>query len=121
MFRFDPQNPSEKLLIRQTNQPQEITIDWFRQNRSDWFMNHPTLMYKKSAVLEVGNYNPNIKKCSEDYDLELRVLKRFGRLYNMPDMLLYYRIHAEQSTYNGKSCTPENVAMREQMKLQFFA
>lgn len=116
MFRSDPQNQQEKILIGKTNHPEEITMDWFRQNRSDWFMNHPTLMYKKTAVLAVGNYNPTLRFCSEDYDLELRVLKRFGRLYNMPDFLVYYRIHEEQSTYGGKSCTPENVAIREQMK-----
>ena len=94
----------------------EITLDWLRATRSDWFMNHPTMIYRKSAVLAVGNYNPDIKHCSEDYDLELRVLKKYGRLLNMPDMVLYYRIHPDQSTYGGKSMTPENTAAREQMK-----
>jgi GT2 family glycosyltransferase len=116
MFRSELDNPKERVLLQSTNHPQEITLDWLRQTRSDWFMNHPTMIYRKSAVLEVGNYNPDIKKCSEDYDLELRMLKRYGRLLNMPDILLYYRIHEDQSTYNGKSVTPENQAARERMK-----
>ena len=119
MFRCD--GGGEKVLMQQTNHPTEITVDWMRQTRSDWFMNHPTMIYRKSAILEVGNYNPDIKLSSEDYDLELRVLKKYGKLHNMPDLVLYYRIHPDQSTYNGKSMKPEYVAAREQMKQKLFS
>ena len=119
MFRCEEKSDGsigDKVLMQQTNHPNIITIDWIRSTRSDWFMNHPTMIYRKHAVLSVGNYDINIKKCSEDYDLELRVLKRYGKLLNMPDVLVYYRIHPDQSTYGGKSMTLENRQAREQMK-----
>ena len=34
-------------------------------------MNHPTVCYKKSAVIEAGNYDPKLTKMAEDFDLEL--------------------------------------------------
>ena len=111
----------EKVLIQRTDHPGEITMDWLRTTRSDWFMNHPTMIFRKAAVLEVGNYNADMRNTSEDYDLELRMLKRYGKLRNMHDTVLYYRIHPDQSTYAGKSMTPENVAAREQMKEAVFA
>jgi hypothetical protein len=67
-----------------------------------WIVNHPTLCYRKSAILEIGNYNPDYNKI-EDYELMLRILKNFKYIHNMEDALLYYRLHEEQVTYNG--CT----------------
>jgi glycosyltransferase involved in cell wall biosynthesis len=68
------------------------------ENKPSWIMNHPTLCYKKSAILKIGNYNKNIYENSimEDYDLELRFMKKYGVLYNMPKILVYYRNHKEQ-------------------------
>lgn len=120
-FRCDPNSPKDKILmLLKTNHPSIITIDSFLKKPSEWIMNHPTLMYKKSAVLTVGNYNPILNKCSEDYDLELRLLKWYGKLHNIPDILLYYRIHPEQSTFNGASSTPENKLIRKNLINQIF-
>jgi glycosyltransferase involved in cell wall biosynthesis len=68
------------------------------ENKPSWIMNHPTLCYKKSAILEIGNYNKNFyeNNIMEDYDLELRFMKKYGVLYNIPEVLVYYRIHKEQ-------------------------
>ena len=123
MFRtaLAPDGKSTQLeLIQQTNHPQEITIDWLRATRSEWFMNHPTLIYRKSAVLSVGNYSPDLRY-SEDYDLQLKVLKKYGCLRNMPDVLLYYRMHEGQVTYGGKSSTPANKFARYQMQETLFS
>ena len=37
----------------------------------------------------------------EDLDLILRVLKKYGKIYNLPDVLLYYRLHPGQITHMG--------------------
>ena len=68
------------------------------KNKPSWIMNHPTLCYKKSAILEIGNYNKNNyeNNIMEDYDLELRFMKKYGVLYNIPEILVYYRIHQDQ-------------------------
>lgn len=62
---------------------------------STWIMSHPTLCYKKSALLSIGGYNTHLYGV-EDYDIELRILKKFGFIYNIKQILLYYRIHPQQ-------------------------
>jgi hypothetical protein len=63
-------------------------------------MNHPTMVVRKSALLACdGGYDPDVAFC-EDYDLLIRVLKRFGAVYNMPDVVLAYRLHEKQITHN---------------------
>ena len=34
-----------------------ITWDEYKQNPSHWFSNHPSLCYRKSAILQAGNYD----------------------------------------------------------------
>jgi len=51
---------------------------------------------------------------SEDLDLELRVLKKYGVLYNIDEPLLYYRIHQDQTTYNGNSLKENYVKLRNE-------
>jgi GT2 family glycosyltransferase len=90
----------------QTNHPTVLTWEEYKKTKSHWFMNHPTAIFRKSAILEVGNYHSESTVIAEDFELELRLLKRFGAIYNLPEILLYYRIHDGQVTYNGKSSTP---------------
>jgi glycosyltransferase involved in cell wall biosynthesis len=112
MFRCDPQNPKEKMLLQRTNHPGVITWEEFKLNKPDWFANHPTLIYKKSAILEVGNYDKTMGSCLQDYEIEVRILKRYGKIYNIPEVLLYYRIHGDQVTYNGAASNLENRTVR---------
>lgn len=93
-------------LGQNTNHPIIITWDEYKILKSQWFMNHPTLCFRKSAVLEVGNYGADSDSAFEDFELELRLLKRYGELHNLPEVLLYYRIHENQVTFNGKTNTP---------------
>jgi hypothetical protein len=72
-------------------------------NKSSWYMNNPTLCYRKSAIASVGNYRTNDERIlyiHEDYDLLARVLKKYNMGYNLPDVLLLYRLHPNQLTYN---------------------
>jgi len=84
-----------------TGQTNHKSLTWedYKKNPSHWFINHPTVCYRKSAVLQVGNYK-DIKQI-EDFELWLRMLKKFGKIYNFPEVLLYYRLHEEQETHNG--------------------
>ena len=66
-----------------------------------WLMNHPTFCFRKSKILEVGNYEENIKSMYEDFYLILKVMKKYGKIYNMKDTLLFYRLHEKQLTHNG--------------------
>lgn len=79
-------------------------LTWFeyKKNPKDWILNHPTLCFKKSAILNVGNYREDFKYPFEDLELELRVLKTYGILYNLNESLVFYRIHNNQITSKNK-------------------
>ena len=83
-----------------SNHP-SITWEDYKKKPSHWFINHPTVCYRKSCVLKAGNYNKELKQMAEDFELELRMLKTFGKIHNLPDTLLYYRLHPGQITHMG--------------------
>jgi hypothetical protein len=85
----------------------------FQENPRTWIMSHPSMMMRKSAVLAVGNYRDVYKTFDlkytetqgtqsilEDFDLECRILRTYGELHNIPEILMYYRIHENQVTYD---------------------
>jgi GT2 family glycosyltransferase len=105
----------EKFFQGQTNHPNKIEWSQYKKmepgKRSHWFMNNPSVCLRKSAVLEVGNYNKE-RSVFEDLELELKLMKRFGCIYNLPDVLVLYRIHPGQVTFGGKTATKEVVEER---------
>jgi acetyltransferase-like isoleucine patch superfamily enzyme len=56
---------------------------------------HPSILFRRSAVLQVGNYRdlPNV----EDYDLWLRLAVYF-KFANLAQPLVYYRVHQYGTT-----------------------
>lgn len=90
---------SNKRFLKNTNHPLKLTWEEFLINQPYWFMNHPTLCFRKSAVLSVGNYNKNSFKCLEDYELELKLMKKYGAIYNIREPLVFYRLHEKQLTH----------------------
>jgi len=93
-------------IVNQTNHP-TITWEYYKKHISPWFINHPTVCYRKSKVLEAGNYSLNLKQTwgnddlSQDFELELRMLKKYGKIYNFPEPLLLYRLHPGQVTHQN--------------------
>lgn len=101
-FRNDDMaNIRKKTMLRNTSHPAVVTFDNVIRNNMTWFMNHPTLCFRKSAVLKVGNYDYSHGKkyLKEDYDLEIRILEKYGAVYNLPEVLLLYRIHEGQLSW----------------------
>ena len=88
------------------------TISWqeYKKNPVDWFLNHQTLCFKKSAIIDVGNYRKFFKVPFEDLELELRVLKKYGTVFNLPEYLLLYRQHANQTS------TKNNINLNNRLK-----
>ena len=76
----------------------KIILTWneYRSKPNDHFLNHPTLCFKKSAILRAGNYRKNFRVPFEDLELELRVLKMFGSVHNISECLVLYRSHENQ-------------------------
>ena len=100
MFEAKTSDNNNYNIINETNHP---SIDWetFCKKRPHWLMNHPTFCFKKSAIISVGNYNSSQHSMCEDFDLIIRVMKKYGKIHNLPEVLLLYRIHESQLTWNG--------------------
>ena len=103
----------KKIFVNETKHPNIITWNDLYTQRFSWFMNHPTLCYRKSVIEALGNYRAdNSRNLHEDYDLLARLLKKHQIAYNLPDVLLLYRLHPNQLTYKLDSNSPENIALR---------
>ena len=96
---------SEESENRGTTHHTDITWDEWSTNekmrKRHWLMNHPTYYLRKSKILECGSYDSSIHSMCEDFDLILRVLKKYGKIYNIPDVVVRYRLHPGQLTFNG--------------------
>ncbi len=59
------------------------------------YMAHPSVLFRREAIIKVGNYHPlpNV----EDYDLWLRLASLY-QLANIAEPLVYYRIHEQSET-----------------------
>lgn len=51
---------------------------------------HPSIMFKKTKVLEAGNYR-SYYLC-EDYDMWIRMIEKGAKCYNFQEVLVYMRI-----------------------------
>lgn len=106
-----------KNIVNKTHHPEIVTYEMMKQSKSHWFMNHPTLCMRKEAILEVGNYNANQQPewILEDFELGLKILKKYGKIHNMPDVLLMHRLHSNQLTQIYKTDSSENINLRNKM------
>jgi len=104
-----------KFYDAENNHPEILTYKEYLSSKHFWILNHPTLCFKKYAVLEVGNYNPDFRLPFEDLDLEVRILKKYGFLCNIKEELLLYRVHTEQITYHHRNNNDENDILKSQL------
>lgn len=81
-----------------TSHPKVISWGDFLRRPSHWIANHPTYCFRRDAIMEIGGYNTNIHSVCEDFDLLLRVMRKYGSVHNLPEALLHYRLHDAQIT-----------------------
>jgi hypothetical protein len=62
-------------------------------------VNHVTAMYKKSWVLNVGNYAKY--RTSEDYNLFVKLIMAGAKIYNLQESLVSVRMGNEQQMRRG--------------------
>lgn len=60
------------------------------------YIAHPTTVIKKSVLFDVGGYD-ELYKCSEDYDLWLKIAGMNYKIINTDKPVLKYRIHGENA------------------------
>jgi glycosyltransferase involved in cell wall biosynthesis len=82
----DPIAPTSKPLTHD-----EIDGGHLAPGCSGSLITHPTVMMRRAAVLAAGNYRAE-GGVADDLDLFLRLAER-GRLANLPEVLLHYRLH----------------------------
>jgi len=75
---------------------------------------HPSVIYRTREVLTAGGYRPAYE-AAEDYELWMR-LSRYGAIEEMPERLIFYRVHAESVSaqkvvQQRTSCFRSDVAM----------
>ncbi len=64
-------------------------------------MNHPTVMYRKNAILSVGGYKPDAGPRQDDYDLWFRCAEKGLHFANISEPLLHYRFFADSVRKNS--------------------
>ena len=64
-------------------------------------LNHPTVMYRKNAILSVGGYKPDAGPRQDDYDLWFRCAEKGLHFANISEPLLHYRFFADSVRKNS--------------------
>lgn len=62
---------------------------------------HPTVSFKKSALMRVGSYNPNSGPRQDDYELWFRCVEKGLVCKNINEPLLYYRFFSDSVARNN--------------------
>ncbi|CAC9579032.1 putative glycosyltransferase [uncultured Gammaproteobacteria bacterium] len=89
-------NETQIISYRRTPE-QHNEIVAFAKGRSP--VNHVTAMYKKSWVLNVGNYAKY--RTSEDYNLFVKLIMAGAKIYNLQESLVSVRMGNEQQVRRG--------------------
>ena len=71
-----------------TQHPYRVTKDIIIDLK--WFLNHPSVLYKKDKIISLGGYNSNFDGL-EDLELWCRCLISNYRIFNIDDVLVKYR------------------------------
>ena len=85
------------LLSRRIPPQNHVDIVNFSKSRSPF--NHPSVMFRKDAILEVGNYQSF--RLHEDYYLWIRLLKNGFKGYNIQESLLKMRTDIDMILRRG--------------------
>ncbi|WP_294597222.1 glycosyltransferase [uncultured Rikenella sp.] len=89
-------DPAHLLSVRRTPcTPKEICH--FARKRNP--LNHPTVMFRKDAIQQVGGYQPFF--LFEDYYLWVRLLINGFELYNIQESLLFFRSNPQMIARRG--------------------
>lgn len=81
--------------VGKTNHPLNIPKDIMRT--SDWFMNHPTIMFNRDKILKIDGYDSKFDGL-EDLELWCKCLQNGYILKNLPNILVRHRRHSSNAT-----------------------
>lgn len=81
---------NKQIEIRSVRKVPQNNDEIYNKLKFSCAFNHPTVMYKKSAVIKVGSYMQTF--ALEDYYLWIRLALNKCRMYNIQESLLYFRV-----------------------------
>jgi len=99
---------SRALIVDTVNRPVRVGVRAYTHEQIDGahldgrggtIMN-PTATFRKAAAMKIGGYSADLLTTGEDHDFWLR-LAEVGRLENLPDVLIRYRIHDKNASIGG--------------------
>jgi glycosyltransferase involved in cell wall biosynthesis len=107
--------------VRQVKKLPELHDDIIRYAKKRSPFNHPTVMYRKTAVIRAGNYNQ--ARNLEDYNLWVRMLHQGSKAYNFQTNLLYFRANENMYARRGgiRYYLDEVRSLREFYRLGFYS
>lgn len=79
-----------------TNHPLEITPQL--ASKSSWFINHPTVTYRRQKIINIGGYKDMPQHGAEDYILWMTAIRNKVLIKNMHEPVLFYRSHGNNLT-----------------------
>ena len=62
---------------------------------------HPSVMFRKQAIISVGSYDGQLARRQEDYELWIRAARSRLVFHNLPDELIAYRVPENAGRKNG--------------------
>jgi glycosyltransferase involved in cell wall biosynthesis len=104
----------------QTHHPELVHITDIQQRIAArgmiWFLNHPTVLFRRSRILALGGYNGSLE-WGADLDLWLRALQAGFVVRNLPEPLVRYRLWSKQKSRRSDEIA-RSAPHLEQAKLQ---
>jgi glycosyltransferase involved in cell wall biosynthesis len=94
---------TDRPIFEPTKHPEQITEDYLNHQRINseiFFLNHPSVMLRRSEVINLGGY-PKYR-VAQDLGLWLKVVMAGLKIHNLPTVEVHYRLHPNQiSRVNG--------------------
>lgn len=89
-----------EIKVKSIRKTPEKEVEIIKKLKRSNAFNHPTIMYKKSAVIRAGNYSEEFN-CLEDYYLWVRMAVNNSKFYNIQKSLIYFRVTIETAKRRG--------------------
>jgi GT2 family glycosyltransferase len=105
--------------VWQSHHESIITKQKAINNKGFWVVNHPGIGYRTEFIKKFGSYGNSKQGQAEDYALWCKILASGEIIYNMPDVLIHYRVITNKK-YNQDRKSPEWFEFLEQCKQQLY-
>lgn len=78
--------------MRKSNHPFKVTKEDAKNNHKFWLCNHPGIAFRRKVLMSLGGYGDTPARFAEDYALWIKFLIAGHIIYNLPDVLMDYRM-----------------------------